>query len=171
MNLTISTIKSIASRNVWSSDWTCPFGDAILFYKNDHHLVSYHHTHPEWRKNHKEILKELDISEKAQKYQRPYKITLLRFKGRSFHQALNRKAVYISIGENIVLGCSKPGHYLYGEIDKVNATPSWKSDFYDKKGIWNRYLEDEEFEIVGNLSTTMIYPQTGNMFIEVLYEE
>ena len=55
-------------------------------------------------------------------------------------------------------------------MDKVNATPSWKSDFYDLKQIWNKYLEDEEYELVGNLTTTMVYPKTGNMFIEVLYD-
>ena len=170
MNLTISTIKSIASRNVWSSDWACPFGDAILFYKDDRGRANYHHTHPEWRNNYNQIFKELDISDKAEGYTKPIKITLFRFKSRSFHQALSRKAIYISLGENIILGSKRPGHHMYGEMDKVNSTPSWKSDFYDKKEIWNRYLEDEEFEVVGNMSTSMMYPQTGNMFIEVLYE-
>ena len=170
MDLTISTIKSIASRNVWSSDWATPFGDCILFYKHDKGRTDYNHTHPEWRHNKKAILKELDLSHTHKEYHTPIKISLHRFGERGFHQALTRKAVYISIGENIILGCNKPGHYLYGEMDKVNATPSWKSDFYDLKQIWNKYLEDEEYELVGNLTTTMVYPKTGNMFIEVLYD-
>jgi len=170
MNLTISTIKSIASRNVWSADWGMPFGDAILFYKHDIGRTDYNHTHPEWRNNQKEIMKELDISNKVSGYSRVMKITLYRFTERSFHQAMGRKAIYISLGENIILGSKRPGHHIYGEMDKVNATPSWKSDFYDKKKIWNSYVEDEEFEVVGNMATTMVYPKTGNMFIEVWYE-
>lgn len=167
MNLTISTIKSIASRNVWSSDWTAPFCDAILFYKENF----YNHTHPEWRTNSKEILKELDLSHKKSEFKTPFKITLIRFTQNGFHQVMPRKAAYISIGNNIALGAIKKSpDFLYGELDKVFATPSWAADFWNKKQIWNEHLEEGDEHLVGNLGVSCVYPQENNMFIEVIYK-
>lgn len=169
MNLTTSTIKSIASRNVWSSDWSAPFCKSILFYKKDF----YSHTHPEWRNNEKEILKELDISRKNKGYKDVFRINLVSFTERGFHQPMTRKAIYISIGEtkNIVLGCKQNSAFLLGEIDKVESVPSWENDFWDRKKIWNNEIYDEQYIVVGNLVTTCVYPRTNNLFIEVLYVE
>lgn len=167
MHLTTSTIKSVASRNVWSSDWTAPFCDAILFYKKER----YNHTHPEWKFHCQKILKELDISVKHKGYNTPFKITLIRFTQNGFHQALARKAIYISIGDNLSLGAYKKlPDYLYGELDKVYATPSWTNDFWHDKKIWNQDLVDTEYAVVGNMGCSLVYPQEGNMFIEVLYK-
>lgn len=173
MKLTISTIKSIASRNVWSSDWGAPFCDTIQFYKDSPHLETYHHTHPEWRANKFNILKELDISNIHPNYSTPIKITLIKFTRKGFHQAMQRKAIYIPVGKEtqVCLGCKHDSIYLLGELDKVNTTPSWKKDYWDKKKIWSKLLEEGEHAVVGNLQTTLMYPKENTMFIEVLYGE
>ena len=172
MNLTISTIKSIASRNVWSSDWSAPFCKTIQFYKKSPHLNPYNHTHPEWRKNKSDIFKELDLSDVSSNYSTPLKITLIKFTERGFHQAMQRKAIYLPIGKGtqVCLGCKYNPVYLLGELDKVNTTPSWKKDYWDKKQIWNQILEEGEYAVVGNLQTTLMFPEKDNMFLEVLYE-
>lgn len=172
MKTTISTVKSIASRNVWSSDWSAPFCKAILFYKKSNHLTPYNHTHPEWRKNKTKIFKELNLSDTSPNYSTPIKITLIKFTEKGFHQAMQRKAVYIPVGEGtfVTLGCKYNPIYILGEIDKVNSTPSWKKDFWDKKKIWTQVLEEGEYASVGNLQSSLIYPETGLMFLEVLYE-
>jgi len=172
MKLTISTVKSIASRNVWSSDWSAPFCDAIQFYKKSPHLNTYHHTHPEWRANKFNILKELDISEAHPGYSTPMKITLIKFTQKGFHQAMARKAIYLPIGKGtqVCLGTKNNSIYLLGELDKVNTVPSWKQDFWRKKKVWSRLVEEGEYAVVGNMQTTVVYPEENLMFLEVLYE-
>ena len=69
MNLTISVIKSIASRNVWSSDWTAPWCDAILFYKRG----DYNHTHPLWQQYKEKVVRELNLTGTFDQYSTPAK--------------------------------------------------------------------------------------------------
>ena len=179
MKLTISTVKSIASRNVWSSDWVAPFCDSIMFYKKG----MYSHTHPEWRENESAILKELDFSinhlpindgqyRLHDKYKTPIRIVLIKFNDRGWYQAMKRKAALVGIkGENIVLGSDRNGLALMGDIDKVKTVPSWQNDFWNQKQIWNSRLREEDVSILGNLQTTTLYPTTGNMVLEVMYAE
>lgn len=167
MNLTISVIKSIASRNVWSSDWTAPWCDTILFYKRG----DYNHTHPLWQQYKEKVVRELNLTGTFDQYSAPLKITLIKFKGRGFHQPMKRKAVYISLDSNILVGSvERDPVALMGEIDKVNTTPSWRSDFWNQKRIWVRDIEEEEYDVVGNTSVSCVYPEEGHRFIEVLYK-
>ena len=179
MKLTISTIKSVASRNVWSSDWVAPFCDSIMFYKKG----VYSHTHPEWRENETAILKELDFSINHlpvddgtyalySKYSTPIRIVLIKVNDRGWYQAMKRKAALVGIeGENIILGSDRDALASMGDIDKVKTVPSWQNDFWNQKKIWNSRLRQEDVKILGNLQTTTLYPTTGNMVLEVLYAE
>lgn len=167
MNLTISVIKSVASRNVWSSDWSSPWCSTILFYKRG----DYQHTHPVWQEYKQKVLRQLDLSETFPQYSTPMKITLIKFNERGFHQPMRRKAVYISLDSNILLGSGERDPVaIMGEIDKVHAIPSWRADFWDLKKIWVKDVEEDEYEIVGNKQVSCMYPETGHRFIEVLYK-
>lgn len=168
MDLTISTIKSIASRNVWSSDWSAPFCKAIFFHKRGY----YNHTHPEWRSNLGKIMKELNISRKHPKYKIPARIILIKFGERGFHLPMARKAIYLSIqGTNIVLGSDNNPIAVLGEMDKVKQTPSWANDFWNRKQIWNKELIEDEWTTVGNLQTSCVFPEKDNMVLVVEYAE
>jgi hypothetical protein len=84
---------------------------------------------------------------------------------------MKRKAVYISLNSNILVGSvERDPVALMGEIDKVNTTPSWRSDFWNQKRIWVRDVEEEEYDVVGNTSVSCVYPEEGHSFIEVLYK-
>lgn len=182
MKLTTSIVKSIASRNVWSSDWVAPFCDAILFYKKG----MYSHTHPEWRENEKAILQELDLSLRTvpipdgthrqyKNYTTPIRITLIKVTERGWYQAMKRKAILIAIEQKcIILGSSQNAIAIMGNIDKVKTVPSWQNDFWNEKQIWNSILTpdtSEQMGVIGNMQTTTIYPEKGQVFLEVLYAE
>ena len=83
-----------------------------------------------------------------------------------------RKAIYLPIGKGtqVCLGTKNNSIYLLGELDKVNTVPSWKQDFWRKKKVWSRLVEEGEYAVVGNMQTTVVYPEENLMFLEVLYE-
>jgi len=167
MRLITETIKSIASREVYSNEWSAPFCDSILIYKKD----MYSHTHPEWHTQEKELLQDCDLSDKYEQYATPYKITFIKFTERGFHIPQNKKCVYISLDEINTVHMSKhDSMHILGELDKVRATPSWKSDLWNKKQISTHELTKNEVFIAGNIVASCIYPITGNSFIQVEYE-
>lgn len=168
MKLLTKTIESIASRKVYSNDWCAPFCDAILLYKKG----MYSHTHPEWHTQEKELLQDCDVSNKHNGYTTPWKITFIKFSERGIHLPQNRKCIYISLkGTNIVhLTTNSPLHIL-GELDKIKTTPSWRADMWNQKKIQSHDIKEYELFIAGNTTSSCVYPETGNAFIQVEYEE